>query len=88
MIGIAQFAGDLEGSFQECAEDFAMASDNFHYFASIISDSHHNIIFHFKHDKKAIQAGVHALGDAMHEIAAGVKDCHLQEFSDLIARLL
>ena len=23
----------------------------------------------------------------MHEIAAGVKDCHLQEFSDLIARL-
>ena len=44
-------------------------------------------MFHWKHDKKAIKAGVHSLGDAMHDVARGVKDCHLQEFADLLARL-
>merc|ERR1711871_853480 len=87
VMGIFEFIGDMEGSVKECANDFKMAHEDFHYFAANTSDSHHNIIFHWKHDKKAIKAGVHALGDGMHDIARGVKDCHLQEFADLLAKL-
>lgn len=87
VLGIFEFMGDMQGSVKECANDFKMAHEDFHYFAANISDSHHNIIFHWKHDKKAIKAGVHALGDGMHDIARGVKDCHLQEFADLLAKL-
>merc|ERR1711871_375464 len=87
VMGIFEFVGDMQGSIKECAADFELAHEDFHYFARNISDSHHNIVFHWKHDKKAIKAGVHSLGDAMHDVARGVKDCHLQEFADLLAKL-
>jgi hypothetical protein len=87
VIGMFEFIGDMQGSVKECANDFKLAHEDFHYFASNISDSHHSIIFHWKHDKKAIKAGIKALGDGMHDVARGVQDCHLKEFADLLAKL-
>lgn len=87
IMGVLQFVGDMSGSIKVCENDFKTAWSDFGSAVSAFHDSHHNIIFHFKHDKAEIKAGLHYLGDGFKKIAAGVSDCHLQEFADLLEKL-
>jgi hypothetical protein len=87
IMGVVTFLGDLSGSFKLCENDFSTAWSDFGTAVADFHDSHHNIIFHFKHDKDQIKAGLSALGDGFHKISAAVDDCHLQEFADLLAKL-
>lgn len=87
IMGVLTFIGDMSGSIKQCENDFKTAWSDFGEGVHDFHDSHKNIIFHFKHDKKEIKAGLAAFGDGFKMIAAGVKDCHLQEFAELLEKL-
>lgn len=87
IMGVLSFVGDMSGSIKQCESDFKTAWTDFGTGVSDFHDSHHNIIFHFKHDKNEIKAGLAAFGDGFKKISAGVQDCHLQEFAELLEKL-
>ncbi len=87
IMGVLTFVGDMSGSIKQCENDFKTAWTDFGTGVSDFHDSHKSILFHFKHDKNEIKAGLGAFGDGFKMIAAGVKDCHLQEFAELLEKL-
>lgn len=86
VVGAFQFLGDIKGSVKQCESDFEGAWGDFKGAVDEFADSHHSI-FHWKHNKDAIRAGVKKIGDGMHLVAKGVSDCHVEEFADLLAKL-
>lgn len=85
MIGILEFMGDTNGGFKECAADF---EDGWHDFEGAYRNfSDHRAIFHFIHNKKAVQAGVRAVGDGFGALAKSVTDCHMTRIADFMAVL-
>jgi len=86
-MGVLTFLGDISGSIKTCENDFKTAWTDFGQGVADFHDSHHNIVFHFKHDKDEIKAGLKAFGDGFHKISAAVGDCHLQEFAELLEKL-
>lgn len=87
IMGVLSFVGDMSGSIKQCENDFKTAWTDFGTGVADFHDSHHNIIFHFKHDKNEIKAGLAAFGDGFKQIAAAVGDCHLEEFAELLEKL-
>lgn len=87
IMGVLTFIGDMSGSIKTCENDFKSAWTDFGDGVADFHDSHHNIIFHFKHDKNAIHAGLKAFGAGFHQISAAVGDCHLEEFAKLLEDL-
>ena len=77
----------MKGSVKECEHDFEEAWVDFKYAHHNFSESHENIIFHYKHDKHAIQGGMKALGEGMKDVAKGVTDCHIEEFAEILEKL-
>ena len=87
IMGVIQFLGDMSGSIKLCESDFKDAWNDFEQGVADFHDSHHSIVFHFKHDKDEIKAGLKAFGAGFHKISAAVDDCHLEEFAELLAKL-
>jgi len=87
IMGVITFLGDMSGSIKTCENDFKTAWTDFGQGVADFHDSHHSIVFHFKHDKSEIKAGLKAFGDGFHKISAAVGDCHLQEFAELLEKL-
>ncbi len=87
VIGVVQFLDGAEGSFKQCENDLKTAWTDFGNAVHEFNDSHESVIFHWKHDKSAIKAGIKDLGDGFTQIANSVTDCHMQELADLLEKL-
>lgn len=88
-VGILEFFGQIEGSVATCKNDFEYA---FHNFTGAFRDLRGNRttgmgVFNFKHDKGSIERGIGEIGNGMKLVAAGVGDCHLQDFANILESL-
>ena len=81
--------GDLSGDIRSCEADFSHAFGNFSaafkllYNASAQTGPSHDFAF----DVNGIKPGIRAIGYGMLDVAAGVKDCHLQDLADILGEL-
>jgi uncharacterized protein YukE len=83
--GIITLVADGAGSFKQCEADIKETWGNISAAFKEFDDG--KSFWHFKHNRDAIRAGVRDLGNAMHDLARSVTDCHLQEIADLLLKL-
>jgi len=90
VTGIMQFMGDMTGDVHACEADFKESWGNFSAgVKNLVNDTHGGIdhLIHFNHDSEHVKKGINDFGHALKMVAAGVKDCHLQELADLLEKL-
>jgi hypothetical protein len=85
-IGVLEFVGNVEGDFRRCVSDTKFAFSNFTAAYAQFS-SRKGGIFNWAKDASKIKAGCGLIGHGLDCLAAATADCHLQQFSDLIAAL-
>jgi len=98
VMGMMQFLGDIEGDIKSCEADLKHSWGNFSAAyqqlkskdLSMMSPAQRfesNSDFAFVSSSPNIKAGIQDLGYALESIASGVKDCHLADLAEILAKL-
>jgi len=89
VTGMMQFLGDIQGDIKACKTDFETGFHNFTAAFKELTGKDPNATgsFPFTTDKSRIKTGIGELGYGLKDVAAGVSDCHLQEFADILEKL-
>merc|ERR1712166_694432 len=98
VMGMMQFLGDIEGDIKSCEADLKHSWGNFSAAyqqlkskdLSMMSPAQRfesNADFAFVSSSPNIKAGIQDLGYALESIASGVKDCHLADLAEILAKL-
>jgi len=91
--GVLQYLAALRVDFAKCKSDFGNAFGNFSAAYNALVDKSVNDgglqggNLQFEHNKRSIKDGLLDLSYGLKGIAAGVEDCHLSEFVDILDKL-
>jgi len=88
--GVLQYLAALQNDIGKCKSDFSNTFGNFSAAYHVLVDSSVNSggayggMLQFKHDKAAIKESLLDLSYGIKGIVAGLKDCHLAEFAEIL----
>jgi hypothetical protein len=96
-IGMFEFLGDIKNDIRSCEGDFKMAFSNFSQaFRELHNDTAsnnvstpHDFLFAAQpgNTNSNIKRGIRDIGYGLLDVAKGTKDCHLEDFADILSKL-